>query len=225
MSARPRPRRRFRDADESRARILSAAVAEFAAGGYRGASIGAIAARAGMSQSGLLHHFPSKELLLAAVVDARRSEHRQTYLAAMEEDADFGFMTGMVDLMRLGARDRDLTRLFVTVVAEASSPDHPAHEWAVTSYGTTTDTVAAALRDAQQRQLLRPDFDPDRVAVTLLALMDGLQLRDALTPHVVPIEEAFAQHAGQVLQDLAFDSARAREAVAAWQRRHSALRG
>ena len=38
---------------------------EFAAGVYRGASVGAIARRAGMSQSGLLHHFPSKELRIA----------------------------------------------------------------------------------------------------------------------------------------------------------------
>ena len=69
VSARPRPRRRFRDADESRARILAAALAEFAAGGYRGASVAAIAQRAGMSQSGVLRHFPTKEALLTAVIE------------------------------------------------------------------------------------------------------------------------------------------------------------
>jgi AcrR family transcriptional regulator len=220
VSARPRPRRRFRDADESRARILSAAVAEFAAGGYRGASLGAIAARAGISQSGLLHHFPSKELLLAAVVDARTAEHREAYLAAKADDPNFGFMTAMVQLMRLGARDRDLTRLFTVVVAEASSPDHPAHEWAAARYANTTATVVEALKDAQQRELLRPDFDPHVVAVTLLSTMDGLQLRDALTPYAVRIDQAFAQIAGQVLEDLAFDSPRAAAAVTAWRHRH-----
>jgi AcrR family transcriptional regulator len=221
VSARPRPRRRFRNADESRSRILAAAVSEFAASGYRGASIGAIALRAGISQSGLLHHFPSKELLLTAVVDARGADHREAYLAAKAEDLEFGFMSAMVQLMRLGARDRDLTRLFIVVIAEASSPDHPAHEWAAARYARTTDTVVEAVREAQERRLLRPDLDPQLVAVNLLAIMDGLQLRDAVTPHAVAIDEAFAQIAGQVLEDLAFDSPEARAAVAAWRGRHT----
>jgi AcrR family transcriptional regulator len=221
VSARPRPRRRFRNADESRDRILSAAVEVFAEGGYRGASIAAIAARAGISQSGLLHHFPTKELLLAAVVDARRADHRQAYLEAKTDDPELGFMTALVELMRRGMRDRDLTRLFTVVIAEAGSPLHPAHEWAQDRYGRTTETVAEALRDAQARNVLRPDFDAHVVAVTLLATMDGLQLRDSLTPHAVPIDAAFAQLAGQMLQDLAFDSPEAKAAVAAWRRRHA----
>ena len=96
VSARPRPRRRFRNADESRSRILSAALTEFAASGYRGASVGAIATRAGMSQSGLLHHFPSKELLLAAVIDERTVDHRDDVPAGRRGDPDLGFLTGMV---------------------------------------------------------------------------------------------------------------------------------
>jgi AcrR family transcriptional regulator len=220
VSGRPRPRRRFRNADESRARILSAAVTEFAVSGYRGASVGSIAQRAGISQSGLLHHFPSKELLLAAVIDARTSDHMDEYLAAKAEDADLGFMTGMVRLMRRGARDVDLTRLFTVVIAEATSLDHPAHQWAIGRYQGITETVVEALREAQERELLRPGFDARMVAATLLALMDGLQLRYLLTPDEVRIDEAFAALAGQILADLAFDSPRATATIAAWRREH-----
>jgi AcrR family transcriptional regulator len=217
MSGRPRPRRRFRDADESRARILSAAVAEFAAGGYRGASVGAIARRAGISQSGLLHHFPNKELLLAAVIDQRSSDHGAEFRAAKAEDPDLGFMTGMVRLMSRGARELDLTRLFTIVIAEATSPDHPAHAWANARYAGVTEIVAEALREAQERELLRPDFDVRTTASTLLAAMDGLQLRFLLTGEDVRIDEAFAALAGQMLADLAFDSPRAAAAIAAWR--------
>jgi hypothetical protein len=80
--------------------------------------------------------------------------------------------------------------------------------------------VVADLRGAQERRLLRHDFDPHAVAVTLLAAMDGLQLRDAVTPHTLAIDAAFAQLAGQVLEDIAFDSPQAADAVAAWRRRH-----
>jgi AcrR family transcriptional regulator len=220
VSGRPRPRRRFRNADESRARILSAAVAEFAASGYRGASVGSIAQRAGISQSGLLHHFPSKELLLAAVIDIRTSDHLDEYLAAKAEDPELGFMTGMVRLMRRGARDVDLTRLFTIVIAEATSPDHPAHRWAISRYEGITEIVIEALREAQERELLKADFDAQAVAATLLAAMDGLQLRYVLTPDQIRIDEAFAALAGQMLADLAFDSPRATAAIAAWRREH-----
>jgi AcrR family transcriptional regulator len=220
VSGRPRPRRRFRDADESRARILSAAVAEFAASGYRGASLGSIARRAGISQSGLLHHFPSKELLLAAVVDVRSSDHLAEYLAAKAEDPDLGFMTGMVRLMRRGAADVDLTRLFIVVIAEATSPDHPAHQWAVERYERVTEIVVEALREAQQRELLRADFEVRATASTLLAAMDGLQLRYLLGEDL-RLDEAFAALAGQMLADLAFDSPRAAATIAAWRRDHT----
>src|ERR671924_193687 len=96
---------------------------------------------AGISQSGLLHHFPSKELLLAAVIDVRTSDHMDEYLAAKAEDPDLGFMTGMVRLMRRGARELDLTRLFTVVIAEATSPDHPAHDWAINRYAGVTEAV------------------------------------------------------------------------------------
>jgi AcrR family transcriptional regulator len=220
VSVRPRPRHRFRNADASRARILHAAVAEFAASGYRGASVGAIARRAGISQSGLLHHFPSKELLLAEVIDVRTSDHLAEYIEAKAEDPELGFMTGMVRLMRRGARELELTRLFVVVIAEATSPDHPAHEWAVKRYEGVTQSVVADLRGAQERELLKPDFDVAAAAATLLAAMDGLQLRYLLTPQDMRIDEAFAALAGQILADLACDTPQAAAKIAAWRRRH-----
>ncbi len=44
--------------------LLSAAVEEFVEKGYSGASMEAIAKRAGVSKGGLYHHFPNKEVLL-----------------------------------------------------------------------------------------------------------------------------------------------------------------
>jgi AcrR family transcriptional regulator len=220
VTSRPRPRRRFRDADESRARILSSAVAEFAVSGYRGSSLGRIAQRAGLSQSGLLHHFPTKEELLAAVIDARTVDHLDDYLAARHQDPDLGFLTGMVLLMRRSAREVELTRLFTMVIAEATSPSHPAHDWAVQRYVDVTANVVDALTTAQERGLLRSDFDPDAVAATLLAAMDGLLLRHLLTPYDARADEAFATLAGQVVEDLAADTPEARATIRAWRAEH-----
>jgi hypothetical protein len=80
--------------------------------------------------------------------------------------------------------------------------------------------VIESLREAQERELLRRDFDAQAVAASLLAAMDGLQPRYILAPHVMRIDEAFAQLAGQVLADLVVDSPRAHAAVAAWRAEH-----
>lgn len=44
--------------------LLEAAIAEFLEKGYEGASVDAIARRAGVSKGGFYHHFPNKEALL-----------------------------------------------------------------------------------------------------------------------------------------------------------------
>lgn len=192
--------------------------------GYRGSSLGRIAKRAGISQSGLLHHFPTKQELLAAVIDARTADHLDDYLAARDADADLGFLTGMVALIRRSAREVELTRLFTVVIAEATSPSHPAHEWAIERYVGVNANVAEALAGAQRRGLLRHDFVPDTVAATLLAAMDGLLLRHLLTPDDFHVDDAFAALAGQVVEDLAVDSPEARATVRAWRAEHAPRR-
>jgi len=62
-----RPRRQ--PADPGRARILEAALAEFAAHGYRAASTNAIAAAAGVAKGLVFHHFRRKQDLFLAVFD------------------------------------------------------------------------------------------------------------------------------------------------------------
>jgi AcrR family transcriptional regulator len=58
----------------SRKAILSAAVGQLAQDGYHGASLGNIAAAVNMTQQGVLHHFPSKEQLLLALLDEKYHE-------------------------------------------------------------------------------------------------------------------------------------------------------
>jgi AcrR family transcriptional regulator len=65
----PRPRGRRPGASSSRDDVLAAARAEFAASGYEGATMRAIARRAGVDPALVSHHFGSKEGLFAAAVE------------------------------------------------------------------------------------------------------------------------------------------------------------
>src|SRR5688500_12054658 len=68
---RGRPRGSYAKTGRTRAAILEAALGVFARGGYRKGSIREIAEAVGMSEAGLLHHFPNKSALLAEVLDLR----------------------------------------------------------------------------------------------------------------------------------------------------------
>lgn len=58
------PAERGRDADQTRERILTAALAEFGAKGYAGARTASIATRAGVNQQLIAYHFGGKQGLL-----------------------------------------------------------------------------------------------------------------------------------------------------------------
>lgn len=77
-------------AEDSRARILDAAEQVFAAAGYDGAGMKAIAAKAEVAQGLLHYHFDNKERLYEAVVERRSAlinEGRIALLDAVDLDA------------------------------------------------------------------------------------------------------------------------------------------
>lgn len=82
-----RPKRKH-DAPETRDLILRAARIEFAAQGIA-APLEAIAARCDIKRPSLLHHFPSKQALIAAVTDDILQKTRKRLLATIaDEDGD-----------------------------------------------------------------------------------------------------------------------------------------
>ncbi|WP_103380102.1 TetR/AcrR family transcriptional regulator [Pseudonocardia dioxanivorans] len=82
------PRTRAQRSEDSRARILDAAVACLVAEGYSGATTLAIQADADVSRGGLLHHFPSRDLLLVAAaqhIAAQRVRDTEERVLALVE--------------------------------------------------------------------------------------------------------------------------------------------
>lgn len=73
----------------TRAKILDAAVRLLAKRGYEGTSFQMIADALGLTQSAVMHHFPSKRELIDAAVEAAVSRNRATVesLARFDDDA------------------------------------------------------------------------------------------------------------------------------------------
>ena len=111
-----------RDGRISRERILASAREEFLAHGFEGASIRAIAARAGLTSAALYRHFASKEDLFAAVVapsvdavNAWMDDHERTVYTDVETgDIEDAASRSQIDMMRdVVFPQRDLFKLLL----------------------------------------------------------------------------------------------------------------
>lgn len=168
-------RRSYAKGRAKRREIIDQAVALFGEVGYRGASLREIAARCGISHPGLIHHFPTKEALLLAVLAQRDEDDARRLTAAGEVGVDR--LRRTVEVVELNTRRRAIVEMFTALSAEATSAEHPAHAYFAERYRTTVAGLTYDYAHAREAGLLRPGIDPEDAARQLIALMDGLQVQ------------------------------------------------
>ena len=155
--------------------ILEAAMRLFGEVGYHSASLREISSRVGISHPGLLHHFPTKSGLLQAVLEHRDEVDLAVFYADLEEGGDY--FESLIRLVERNAARPGIIELYCILSAEATSPEHPAHEFFQHRYD---EVLARSRRELAQRAAegrLRPGTDIPSTARALIALMDGLQVQ------------------------------------------------
>jgi len=166
-----------------RQEIIETATAVFAESGFNKSSMVEISERCSLSRAGLLHHFPSKESILEAVLAWRDQEDRARFSAHGAGTPDgLTVLRGMVDLAAHNSTTPGLIALYATLSAEATHRDHPAHDYFVARYTRIRSETRRALLQARDTGHLVEGTDVDDLSVTLTALMDGLQLQWLLDP-------------------------------------------
>jgi len=155
-----------------RLEIVEAAAAVFAARGYAGGSLRQVAKDIGVSVTSVMHHFPSKEILLEAVLDHADTEA----VRAADLDASRDGLRGTIGrLVRDGQSHPNLLRLLAILSSEASAPEHPAHSWFVQRYERVESSVGDWI--AADPDLDVPPADQRALARRVVGLWDGLQLQ------------------------------------------------
>lgn len=188
--------------DRRRAEIIDAAFTAFAAGGYRGASIVQIAAACGVSRAGLLHHFSSKELLLAAVLEHRDRVNGELFFQGSDPRADgIDYLQRLLRLVEHNTAQREIVSLFATLSTEASDPAHPAHDYFADRYTWLRADLADALADIRARGALRAGASRPGLDAELVALIDGLQIQWLLDPGSVDIPAQLRARLDELLID------------------------
>lgn len=169
-----------------RRQILDAARDLFAQRGYKTVSIADIADRVGITQAGLLHHFPSKAELLLAFLEDRESKHVRQ--GEMEMAAGSDYFSVFIENMRQNEKTPEFVKLFAVLSTESLDVDHPGHDWFIQRYDRRLAAVTNNIRHMIDESALPSGATAETVARWLAGLSDGLRIQwlynpDALSRH------------------------------------------
>ncbi|WP_113701125.1 TetR/AcrR family transcriptional regulator [Nonomuraea lactucae] len=174
--------RRVERTHESRRLLVEAAAELFAEKGYRQTSFIDIADKAGISRGSIPWHFGNKLGLLEAVVD----DQLQAVLTGFASAA--GERPGDPLDQVMGFVRLPVTRLFITLLAEAVEVDSPIRE----HYAR----LHAALRQAVQARIpaeaLPPGTAPEAFTVLLVGAVIGVHAQWRVAPEAVDLDAVHA---------------------------------
>ena len=167
---------------ERREAVLKAALSVFGARGYNNGALAEIAAQAGMTHAGVLHHFGSKEALLIAVLQYRDGEE-VAGVARREQPTGKAFLGHLIDTVRENETRPGVVQAYTVLSAESVTDGHPAQEYFRGRTSTLREKLIGVINEST-------DFvaDQDEVADTasaIIAVMDGLQVQWLLDPSAV----------------------------------------
>lgn len=172
------PVRRMRPEDR-REQILREALGLMATSGFNAVSLADVARACGIQKSSVLHHFPSMNDLLYAVLNLREEQDLAYYLTFFvehPEDANSGPSASRQLFTRIFDHNferPDFVRLYVILWAESLAPEHPAHSF-------FDEKLAQAKAEITSALSWKPE--PALAAVELFAVWRGLEATWCLDP-------------------------------------------
>jgi len=169
-----------RRGEETRTRILEAAVAGFAEQGYGKTSVAEICSRAKASKGAFYHHFPSKQALFLELLERWLAALDERLEGIRVEDAtvpeELMRMTGIIrQVFQAGAEQLPLFLEFWTRAA------HDAAVWEATiaPYRRYRTFFSRMIESGFAEGTLRP-VDPDSAARVIVSLAVGLVVQGLL---------------------------------------------
>ena len=168
-------KRRVRDPERTRERLLQSAFQEVHRSGFQSASIDAILAATNVTKGALYYHFDSKEALGYAIVDEIIAELiRDRWLHPLLSDGQpIDILIGIV--RRIPARPADVREScpLLNLSQEMSPLDEQFRKRLEKLFLAWQQGIAALLRKGQSQGTVRRDLKPDEAASFLVAMVEG----------------------------------------------------
>jgi len=164
-----------RDPERTRAILLQAAFREMYRSGFRSSDLDAILTASGVTKGALYYHFDSKEALGYAVVDeiiagltfqkwVRPLQHAKNPIDVL------------VRIIQSDSPKRENLRRgcpLLNMSQEMSGLDEGFRKRTARVFREWHDAIAMALRDGQQRGVVRSDISADETATFVIAVYEG----------------------------------------------------
>lgn len=170
-----RPGRPKAGSEDKKARILAEALTLFSTRGYVGTSLADIARASDISKAGLLHHYSSKDQLLAAVLD-ERDRRTMSRLPGGDAGAEVA-LDAWVEMVAHNQRHPDGVALYTAMSTAVIDADHQAHPWFRQHLMSAIAYLVDALECGKATGEVRADAPSEQIARKLVALSDGLQIQ------------------------------------------------
>jgi AcrR family transcriptional regulator len=171
------PKRRTREPDVTRGKLLTAAFDEIYRHGFQAASLDRILAGAGVTKGALYHHFPDKAALGYAVVEEIvKGPVLEVYLRTLEDSTDP--LAALQDVLRRRADDFaaggvELGCPLNNLAQEMSPLDEKFRLRVAEALEAWTAGYARALERAKALGVVRRDVNPAQVAAFIVAAVEG----------------------------------------------------
>lgn len=162
-------------------------IAQISESGLDGLSVRTVATRAGVSIGAVQHHFPTKAAMLRAALRTVAARAAERYRGATEIDGARERLVALLDLLLPSGIDDDTARVWVAFSARALT-DPEIGEVYRDLWSRLRSAIADLVEEAGAPRT--PRAEADRIAMTALALADGLTV-DVLAG-AVSVEEARA---------------------------------
>ena len=195
----PAPKtRRAPKGEKRREELLDAALQVFSLDGYSGASVARVAAIAGISVAGLLHHFPSKISLLMGVLQRRDEVNQRIADEVRAEKSLSGLLGSLRAINRSNASAPGVVRAFTILNAENLLDTQPAWTWFQERYAGIQQRLHGQFADLVAMGEVRGDVDLAGLTEEILAMMDGLQIQWLRFPEQVDLVARFDTYIARV---------------------------
>jgi AcrR family transcriptional regulator len=167
--------------EETRGRILEAAIKRFAIAGYDAASVDDICAEAGVSKGAFYHHFPTKQAIFLALMNGWLAMIDVGLSAARKGNVPetLVHMTSLLPGIFAAAEDR--LPMFLEFWLQASR-DETVWKAVIAPYRHYQENFARLVEDGISEGSLKP-VDPQIAAQMIVSLAVGLLLQGVLDPH------------------------------------------
>jgi AcrR family transcriptional regulator len=152
--------------------IVRSATRLFSRYGYERVRIADIAKEVGISDAGVLYHFPTKEALFTAIVDLRERDYR---LDMADADSVREMLDRSIESVQQAATHPDLLRLRVTLTGIDVAEDTPVRGRLARNFALMLPPAEKTIRKGIAAGEIRANVDPQHAALTMYAINEGVR--------------------------------------------------